>query len=142
MAGSAEDDEEDKDKTKVKSGSFYMVAKELMKTSPVSDISLTGYKVVSKGDAALGSHGYELTKEEGNPWVFIPKDKDPKSWSSGNAFRGIAVSPKPLVANFGWMWRTTWNPVHAKLTLKKPFLTVFKDIKLEAGKPVKLTKEG
>ena len=48
-----------------------MLAKDLMKNSPATEISLTGYKVVSKGDAALGDHGYDLTAEEGTSWGFV-----------------------------------------------------------------------
>ena len=81
-----------------------MLAKDLMKNSPATEISLTGYKVVSKGDAALGDHGYDLTAEEGTSWGFVAKDKDPKSFSSGNAFRPLALQPKPLHPNFTWMW--------------------------------------
>ena len=134
-------DDEDEDSSKCKRGSFYMLAKDLMKNSPATEISLTGYKVVSKGDAALGDHGYDLTAEEGTSWGFVAKDKDPKSFSSGNAFRPLALQPKPLHPNFTWMWRCNWHAVHAKLSIKKPFLTVNRDVKLEANKPVKVVKE-
>lgn len=134
-------EEEDEDNSKCKRGSFYMVVKDLMKSSPATEISITGYKVASKGDAALGEHGYDLTAEEGKPWVFVPKDKDPKSFSSGNAFRPLAQQLKPLHPNFTWMWRCQWHPVHAKLSLKKPFVTVNRDLKLESNKPIKLVKE-
>ena len=69
-----------------------MLAKDLMKNSPATEISLTGYKVVSKGDAALGDHGYDLTAEEGTSWGFVAKDKDPKSFSSGNAIHCTPIS--------------------------------------------------
>ena len=134
-------EEDDEDSSKCKRGSFYMVAKDLMKSSPATEISITGYKVVSKGDAQLGEHGYDLTAEEGKPWGFTPKDKDPKSFSSGNAFRPLAQQLKPLHPNFTWMWRCNWHAVHAKLSLKKPFVTVNRDVKLEPNKPVKLIKE-
>ena len=118
-----------------------MLAKDLMKSSPATELSLTGYKVVSKGDAALGQHGYDLVAEEGSAWHFVANDKEPRSFSSGNAFRPSTQEVKPLHPNFTWMWRCNWHAVHAALSLKKPFLTVNREVKLEANKPIKIVKE-
>ena len=138
--GGGGEEEDDANNTKLKRGSFYMVAKELLKSSPVANITLTGHSVTSKGDVALGHHGYELCPE-GEAFLYAVKEKEVKSFTSGNALKGMALNPKPLLPSFCWLWRGSFLPVHAKISIKKPFLAVDRDLRLEANRPVKINKE-
>lgn len=113
--GSDEDDV-----SKFKSGTMYMMCKELSK-SLTCPLTMTGYKVEPKADGSQG-HGFSLTHE--SDWCFIPKDKNVSSWTSGNICRDLAVNMTKIefLPGVDWLWRFQWDPIHGKLTTKKPFL--------------------
>ena len=81
---------------------------------------MTGYKIEVKVD---GGHGYQLTSD-GSQWSFVPKDKAVSNWTSGNILRDVcnSLGAMEFMAGVGWQWRFSFDAIHNKLTLKKPFL--------------------
>ena len=84
-------------------------------------LTMTGFKVELKADGSQG-HGYSLTHE--SDWCFIPKDKNVSNWTSGNICRDLALhmTNVEFLPGVDWLWRFQWDPIHGKLTTKKPFL--------------------
>lgn len=125
------------DMAMVHKGTFYVVVKEIMKTNHLSEINVTGYSVkVRNPTAGAGTHGFDLTKEP-QDFCYQIKDKESKEHSAGNVGRHLLK--KQLNENFGWLWRFTFEKVHAKLTARKVFCVLKQDVKLLAGKPVQIT---
>ena len=99
------------DVSKFKSGTMYMMCKELSK-SLTCPLTMTGFKVEPKADGSQ-AHGFSLTHE--SDWCFLPTDKNVSNWTSGNICRDLArTRPSALKVPMG--------PIHGKLTTKKPFL--------------------
>ena len=121
VATTAAGGEED-DVSKFKTGTMYMMCKELSK-SLTSPLTMSGFKIEPKVDGpAGGGHGYTLTHE--SDWSFYPKDKNVTTWTSGNILRDVALNIAKLefLPGIEWLWRFQWEPIHGKLTVKKPFL--------------------
>lgn len=105
IVGNAGADEADQ---RVQKGSFYIVVKELMKTHNLADI-----------DSKVSTDA-----QQGKPWFFLPKDKEPTSYTPGNAARNLILMNDKISLHpaFSWMWRFGFDKVHSKLTAKKAFL--------------------
>ena len=131
---------EAKEGAKFKRGSLYMIMKELHKLNGMQDVTITSYGKVSpvRGNGPGGKHGFHLnTPPPEQEFHYLLKGRPDAKQSSGNVFRKLATKG-PLSAGVAWMWRFQWSEVHSKLTARKPFLVVQKDLKLEKNRPVKL----
>ena len=91
-------------------------------------------------DPQANGHGYTLTPTANKVFNFIPKDKAVTTWSSGNIGKKMVKPEIGLNSGLMWLWRFNLDPIHAKMTAKKPFLAPAADLALEKDKPVKLTK--
>ncbi|CAK9054489.1 unnamed protein product [Durusdinium trenchii] len=141
--GSADEAEQ-----KVQKGSFYIVVKELMKNHNLADIAVTGHTVsVCQPSAANGTHGFDIKvstdAQQGKPWFFQPKDKEPASYTPGNAARNVVLMNDKVALHpaFSWLRRFGFDKAHSKLTAKKAFLVCNQDVSLKANKPIKLTPD-
>ena len=115
-AGGGEDDDQN---TRFKSGTLYMMLKELSRNS-AEPFQMSGFKVEALA-AGSGSHGYKLTPD-GKKWMFQCKDKAISTWVAGNVMRGACTATKTtFLSCAGWMWRFSVDSIHAKLTVRKPF---------------------
>ena len=147
--------------SKLKKGTFYMIAKDLLKATAAQSLSITGHSVNVRSSPS--SHGFDIVAQDPK-WFFICKDKEPTSYTSGNAvrmclkqhFHPVAtcwqdmLHKHPIQCLFvvlqfltkvAWMWRGAFDAVHGKITIRKPLLVVNRDLQLQAGKPVKLTRD-
>lgn len=116
-----------------------MVLKSLQKNA-VKAVSLTGHEleISQQGDA---KHGFRVQPEAGKVFAFfVTEKKAPKQYTSGNAMRPFVLNSKELGDNFGWLWKMAYDSTHCRLVPKKPCLTVKVDLKLEADKPVAVSK--
>jgi len=109
--------EDDASPERFKQGTFYVIAKELSK----SLVSPLGYRVeITSGGQ---QHGYTLTAEK--PWKFQGKDRQSSSTSAGNVLSQwlhMDLSKLKIQSPAAWQWRFSYDQVHSKLTVKKPFL--------------------
>lgn len=136
--GEAADDEAAA--SKMKRGTFYTVVKDVSRTMTDS-VKVTGFEVEIRDPSNGSGHGYNL-KAMDKTFKFIVKDKAVTSWSSGNIAKNVASKEATVGLNAGvmWLWRYNLDPIHAKMTAKKPFLGASADLSLEKDKPLKLTK--
>ena len=130
----------DDESSKVQKGTFYVVAKELMKSNNITELAVTGHSVhVRQPNGSSSTHGYDLKLE--SQWYFVLKDRESQSHTPGNACRAM-VNPKVgLHGAFCWVWRFAFDKVHGKLTARKLFLGTAEDVQLRGGKPIKITRD-
>lgn len=81
-------------------------------------------------------HGYVINPAKQDYFFVVKAPKADAKISSGNVFKALA-NGKPVGGKGMWLWRFQWNEVHAKLSLRKPWLAVSSQLFLEKGKPVK-----
>ena len=123
---------------KLKKGTFYVVAKEVLKAHPADKLYVTGHDVTIRPATEGQTHGFDIVKQA-DTWGFQVKDKQVANWTPGNAAKQIVDKKLGLHNAVGWLWRFAFEKVHSKLTAKKPFLVLLEDIKMQPGKPVKIT---
>lgn len=136
VSGQSDEDNE----ARVKKGSLYMVAKEMLKLFPSEKLLLTGHDITIRPVQEGQTHGFDISKQT-QSWGFTLKDKEVTSWAPGSAARTLVEKKVKLHPAAGWLWRFSFDKVHAKFTAKKPFLVLVSDVKLSPGKPVKLTSD-
>eukprot|EP00438_Fugacium_kawagutii_P008876 Skav200912 [mRNA] locus=scaffold2445:26076:31441:+ [translate_table: standard] len=122
---------DDNDESGTHHGSLYMVLKALQKGA-TSQISVTGHTI------DLSQHGFSVQPTD-EKWIFQPSQKKGESKAtSGNAMRNFCTAEKKVAEPFGWLWRCSYDATHCRLGPRKPFLTALSDMKIDAGKTVKV----
>ncbi|CAE7391880.1 unnamed protein product, partial [Symbiodinium sp. CCMP2592] len=119
--------------------SLYQVVKELHKSGASKELSCTGYKIGTKAAGSGGTHGFALTKSD--DWYYILRDKDEKKLTPGNMARELVLKGCRLSSNVVWAWKFSFDPVHTKLTAKKPMMILDQSVRLQNGKYIKLAEE-
>jgi hypothetical protein len=138
--------DDDETTARVKTGSLYMVAKELVKQTagqPISIISVG--KLISRDSTQSHRHGFDFEHPKGSvdykPFDYAVKadgaSKSDNAKSAGNIFKGLA-NRNGMAGAVEWMFRFHFNQVTAKLIPTKPFAVTSQDINMVKGVPVKL----
>jgi hypothetical protein len=138
--------EDDETAAKLKTGSLYMVAKDLIKQTAGKTISIPSVgKLLSRDAAHSQKHGFDFEHPKGTvghkPIEYVLKadaaNKPDKVKSAGNLFKALAHR-KGVSGPVEWMFRCHFNSVLGKLTPTKPFLINSQDITLSKGVPMKV----
>ena len=122
-AGGGEDEDQS---AKFKSGTLYMMLKELSRNS-ASPFQISGF-VIESSAPGEGSHGYKVSPDV-KKWMFYCKDRAITTWVAGNIMRGPYTATKTtFLSCAGWLWRFSVDTIHAKLTARKPFGILLKKL--------------
>ena len=144
VAQDATDEADDISAGKLRTGSLYMVAKELIKQTAGKPVSLTSVgKLIPREAASSKKHGFDFEHTKGSagykPLDYVVKmdSKTDKTKTVGNMFKCLA-NRKGVAGPVQWMFRFHFNAVSGKLVPAKPFLIIAQDVSLTKGAPVKI----
>ena len=144
VAQNATDETDDISAGKLRTGSLYMVAKELIKQTAGKPVSLASVgRLIPREAAGSNKHGFNFENPKGSAgykpldYVVRMDAKADKTKSAGNMFKCLA-NRKGVAGPVQWMFRFHFNAVTGKLVPAKPFLISAQDVSLTKDKPVKI----
>ena len=136
--------DQDSNKTRLRRGSLYAVAKELMKQTKGMPISIQPVgRLISRLASESHLHGFDFEHPIGsdgyqrNVYVLHNNDGDTSVKNSDTLFRGLA-NRKGIAGCVDWMYLYTFNHVNGKLTAARPVVIATEDICLKMGVPLKI----